>query len=160
MIQAVLSNCFEHCLLNIIQIISNFLVDFMMWSEFRPEFCVHCTSKNRWPPSTYFNNVIRILFKQILPGYDYAINSSNNLTTKMAVHSTLTSKRTLCRHLLWGETQESSPQSREGKGYLREQVYFKRPSIHTAWIWICMTKRPAATSDNGFVSKKRNGIKI
>ena len=74
----------------------------------------------------------------------------------MAVHSTLTSKRTLCRHLLWGETQESSPQSREGKGYLREQVYFKRPSVHTVWIWIWMTKRPGATFDNGFISKEIN----
>ena len=91
---------------------------FILWSKKSPPRSLPCFSRiwaefciNKW----------------ILTGYDYAINSSNNLTTKMAVHSTLTSKRTLCRHLLWGETQESSPQSREGKGCLREQVYFKRP---------------------------------
>ena len=27
-------------------------------------------------------------------------------------------------------------------------------SIHTAWIWVWMTKIPCATSDNGFILKK------
>ena len=123
---------------------------FILWSKKSPPRSLPCFSRiwaefciNKW----------------ILTGYDYAINSSNNLTTKMAVHSTLTSKRTLCRHLLWGETQESSPQSREGKGYLREQVYFKRPSVHTVWIWIWMTKRPAKTSYCFWLYNNENGMK-
>ena len=28
--------------------------------------------------------------------------------------------------------------------------------VHTAWIWIWMTKRWGNTSDNGFISKKIN----
>ena len=38
-------------------------------------------------------------------------------------------------------------------------LFSSNKPLHTAWIWIWMTTRPSASSDNGFIFEKTNKLK-